>query len=170
MRRTLRTSRQLRCSGIFSTVWLAGPLAPVSGLPGVVLALPPASLPGLLFSRSASDVSFQGNVPLLALLGSECSVIQGSGPHGTPAPLPAFLPGSACQGCPPCRPPLQRCHLWDTGFGVVREGWEKRPADGWSFTPLCRGLEVLGFGLVAWEVWLWDEKLKLYRHGTFSLV
>lgn len=49
---TTEDLRQLRCSGIFSTVWLAGPLAPVSGLPGVVLALPPASLPGLLFSTN----------------------------------------------------------------------------------------------------------------------
>ena len=50
MRRTLRNSRQLRCSAVFSTVRLASPLASVSGLPGMVLALPPASLPRLLFS------------------------------------------------------------------------------------------------------------------------
>ena len=151
MRRTPRTSRQLRCSGIFSAVWLAGPLASVPGLSGIVLALPrspgcssrcPARLPvgvSWCFHKwSALDVSFQRDIRSWALLGSECHAVHAGRPHGTPAPLPAFLPGRAHQGCPPSRPATlpppaataPKVLFWRRRLQLVREVLGEVPC-GW---------------------------------------
>lgn len=107
MRRTLRTSRQVRCSGIFSAVQRATPLSPVSGLLCVILALLPSLCSGMVCP--VPSPAAVGNVllfpqmkhfrhflpvrqTLFVLLDSDCCAIQASGPHRTPALLPTFLP------------------------------------------------------------------------------
>lgn len=104
MRRTLGTSRQFRCSRVFSTVWLASPLASLGCSSPRCPAWILVGTYWCFHTLSISDISFQWDMPLLTLLGSECCVIQASGPHRTPTPLPAFLPGSTCQECPPSWP------------------------------------------------------------------